>query len=184
MLRCYLSLNIERSLQNRLKLAQDDLKSELRRQKVKWENFDKFHLTLRFLGDTEEGKISNISKELGDIKLGFDDIRMSVSGTGFFPNEKYPNVVFIGLEETGNSSGILVDSIDKILGKFGYKPDHNFVPHITMGRFRRENRVKIDKPVNIKTEPMEINFSSFFLMKSTLKPGGSVYEVIKEFKFR
>jgi len=183
MVRCFLSLNIESSLQTRLKLVQDDLKISLNRQKVKWENTDKFHLTLRFLGDVEQGKIKEIIKELGVIRTGFDVIRMTASGIGFFPNAKYPNVVFASLDEFGNSTGVLVDAIDCSLAKFGFKPDNKFVPHITMGRFRREKRVKITNEINISVEPMEFMFNSFFLMKSTLKPEGSVHEVIKEFKF-
>lgn len=184
MIRCFLSLNIEHSLQNRLRLIQDDLKQELQGQKIKWENPDKFHLTLRFLGDTEPGMIKNINMELDAVHTGFEFIYMTVSGIGFFPNARYPNVVFAGLNDETNSSGKLVNELDKILGKYGFKPDNKFVPHITMGRFRREHRVKLNRPVNIKTEPLEFRLESFFMMKSTLKPGGSVYEVIKEFKFK
>jgi len=184
MIRCFLSLNIERSLQNKLSYAQEDLKKELSSQKIKWEKADKFHLTLRFLGDTEPGKIKIISQELTGLKLGFEVISMTASGIGFFPNAKKPNIVFIALNEDGNSTGILVDEIDRALGKFGFKPDFKFVPHITMGRFRRDNRVKIEHAINVKIEPFEFKFDSFYLMKSKLKPGGSDYEVIKEFKFK
>lgn len=183
MVRCFLSLNIERSLQSRLSLIQDDLKFDLNRQKVKWEIPGKFHLTLRFIGDVESGRMNEIIMELSRIRVGFESIIMTSSGIGFFPNAKYPNVVFVGLAEEGNSTDVLVDAIDGSLSKFGFKPDNKFVPHITMGRFRREKRVKISNEININVEPMEFKFDSFFLMKSTLKPAGSVHEVIKEFKF-
>jgi len=184
MVRCFLSLNIERSLQTRLRYAQEDLKRELSRQKIKWENPDKFHLTMRFLGDTEQAVIKNIIAELDGIRMGFNVINMTACGIGFFPNANKPNVVFVALNEDGNSSGILADEVDRVLGKFGFKRDLKFVPHVTMGRFRRENRVKIEHEININIEPLEFKFESLYLMKSTLKPGGSVYEIIKEFKFK
>jgi len=184
MIRCFLSLNIERSLQNRLIPVQDELKLLLDGQKVKWEMPDKFHLTLRFLGDMEPGTVKKISGELGEIKPGFDTIRMITSEIGFFPDAKRPNVVFLGLTEKENFSDILVNSIDEQLSEFGFKHENKFVPHITMGRFRRGHRVKINSSITLKTEPMNIEFESFYLMKSTLKPGGSVYEIINEFKFK
>jgi 2'-5' RNA ligase len=109
---------------------------------------------------------------------------MTAKGIGFFPNAKYPNVVYCGLKDEENLSGKLVSEIYSAAEKFGFKPDNKFIPHITMGRFRREHREKLTRTINIETEPIEFCFNSFCLMKSILKPGGSVYEVIKEFKFK
>jgi len=182
-IRSFISLNIDSSLISRLKLIQDDIRIMLKDHKVKWENPDKFHMTLRFLGDIEESNITEISAELGSVMLGFDNIRMTASGIGFFPNQKRPNVVFIDLTEEGNFSEQLVNEIDNKLNRFGFKPDKKFVPHVTVGRFRRENRKGLHEQINVNVEPIEIIFDSFYLMKSVLKPGGSVYEVLQEYKF-
>jgi len=183
LIRSFLSLNIESSLQNRLKKIQDDAKSELAHYGIKWENSNKFHLTLRFLGDVEEKQLGEISKELAGINTGFDIIKLTASGIGFFPDQKYPNVVYIDLMEEGNNSEALVDKLDSVLLKYNFKPDKKFIPHVTIGRFRREKKKRLDKSISVEVEPLEIIFNSFNMMKSTLKPSGSVYELIQEFKF-
>ena len=184
LIRSFISLNIESSLQKRLKLIQDVVKEELKNHKIKWEKDEKFHLTLRFLGDTEREKLDKLSRDLRQITLGFDAIKMTTNGIGFFPNQKFPNVVFIDLLDDGNKSELLADKIEDVLNKFEYKPEKKFIPHITLGRFKRENRKRLGENINFKTEPVEIIFESFNLMKSTLMPGGSVYELLYEYKFK
>jgi 2'-5' RNA ligase len=182
-LRTFLSLNIDSSLKPKLKTIQDNVKLALKDYQVKWENPDNFHLTLRFLGDINENKIEELVFTLDRLKFDFDLLRFEVNSTGFFPNQKYPNVVFVDLVEDGSNSQKLVEFIDRIILNFGVKPDKRFIPHITLGRFKRDKRVKIDRQIDVETEKFEIEFDSFFLMKSTLTPQGSVYEVINEFKF-
>jgi 2'-5' RNA ligase len=138
---------------------------------------------MRFLGDVEKSRRDEILKELGSLKFDFDSFKLVTCGIGFFPNQKHPNVVFIDLRDEGNYSSGLVNKIDVILDKFGFKPDKKFVPHITLGRFRRENRRRMNEQLSFNVEPIEIIFDSYYVMKSVLKPVGSVYEILQEFKF-
>ncbi len=183
-IRTFLSLNIRSSLIKRLEAVQNDVKAALKDYPVKWENPNKLHMTLRFLGDTGIDKISDLVFTLDRLKLDFESMKFTANSVGFFPNPKYPNVVFISLDEEGNNSAKLVEFIDKIIFNFGVKPEKRFIPHITLGRFRRDKRIKIENPVIINVEPIEIEFDSFYLMQSTLTPEGSVYETISEFKFQ
>ena len=151
---------------------------------VKWINSDKFHLTLRFLGNTEKSEVAGLTAGLNKIKPGFNKPNFQISDIGFCPDRKYPNVVFIGLKESGNNSAKVIEMIDDIIIPLGIKPDKKFVPHITLGRFKHDGRRKVSDKVNIETWNFEIEFQSFFLMKSFLKSGGPEYEVIKEFKLQ
>ena len=170
-------------MQPRFKSIQDDVKSALKDYPVKWENDDKFHLTLRFLGDINENKIDELIFVLDRLKFEFETIKFTAKGIGFFPNQKYPNVVFVDLEEHGNNSQKLVEFIDRIILNFGVKPDKSFVPHVTLGRFKRDKRVKLEKQINVKVEQVEIEMDSFYLMRSILTPKGSVYQTVNRFKF-
>lgn len=183
-IRTFLSLNVSEDSTAGLSSIQQKVKAALGNYPVKWEDPKKLHLTLRFLGDTDEERIQSLIFTLERLKLEFDMIKFTVNGAGFFPNPKYPNVVFAELNEQGSSSLKLVEFIDKIIYNFGVKPEKRFIPHITLGRFSRDKRVKIEQRVNINLEPIEIEFDSFYLMKSSLTPKGSVYEVISEFKFK
>jgi 2'-5' RNA ligase len=140
-------------------------------------------MTLRFLGEIPDDKIVELIFVLDRLKFDFETIKFTARGIGFFPNQKYPNVVFVDLEEDGNNSQKLVEFIDRIILNFGVRPDKRFIPHVTLGRFKRDKRIKIDKEINVKVKPFEVEMDSFYLMKSTLTPKGSVYEIINEFKF-
>lgn len=182
-IRTFLSLNIPGELIPAFKVHQDIVKQALIDHSVKWEEPAKLHLTLRFLGDVIADKLQDLVFTLERLKPEFDSIRFTTDGIGFFPNPKYPNVVFTSLEEEGDNSARLVEFIDKIIFNFGVKPEKRFVPHVTLGRFRKDKRIKIDNPINLTVEPIKAEFESFFLMKSVLTPTGSVYEILNEFKF-
>jgi len=183
-IRTFISLNTGDSIKEKLKLIQNDVKDLLKDYPVKWTNSDKFHLTLRFLGNLEVNEANKLSSELENIKPGFENLKFETSGIGFFPNAKYPNVVFADLKETNNNSEKLVVKIDEVIKIFGISPDKKFVPHITLGRFKHERKRKVNENININFNNFEIEFRSFYLMKSILKSGGPEYEVIKEFKLQ
>jgi 2'-5' RNA ligase len=182
-LRTFLSLNTGSGDINRLTEVQKDVMNALGKYQIKWENPEKLHMTLRFLGDVNEDRLESLIFTLERLKTEFESIKFTANSIGFFPNPKYPNVVFIALDEKGNNAEKLVEFIDKIIYNFGVKPEKRFIPHITLGRFKRDKRVKIEQPVNIQMEPIDLEFDSFCLMKSILTPAGSVYEVISNFKF-
>lgn len=182
-IRTFLSLNIEDSSVNEFSEILNKTRLSLNNYPVKWESPEKLHLTLRFLGDIAENKIDDLVFTLDRLKLDFESIDFTTDGIDFFPNSKFPNVVFIGLNETGRNSEKLVEFIDKIIFNFGVKPEKRFIPHITLGRFRRDKRIKLTDKIEIKAEPVKVKFDCFYLMKSTLSPKGSVYEIIEDFKF-
>ena len=126
----------------------------------------------------------DLAKDLGKIKAGFEHIVYFSESVGFFPNAKYPNVVFVDLIEKGNFCAGLVEKIDKCIIEYGIKPDKPFVPHVTMGRFRRDRRQALTSEISVEVPKMEVVFESFLLMKSVLIQSGSEYEKIKSYKFK
>jgi len=183
-IRTFLSLNFDSAVKDKASEILRVQRESFRDYLIKWEKSEKFHLTLRFLGDIDEKQAELLSYQLDNIAFSFDKIAYVTNGIGFFPNARRPNVIFIGLEEEGNNSGELVNKIDAVISEIGIKPDKKFVAHITLGRFRRENR-KGAEGVNIESfEPFRVEFNSFFLMKSVLDYRGSEYFPIKEFNFK
>ena len=62
--RAFLSLNLEVPLKIKIAEIQKKLQNSLSRYKIKWENPDKFHLTIRFLGDLDENQLNEIKESL------------------------------------------------------------------------------------------------------------------------
>lgn len=182
-IRLFLSLNLESTDIAVLKDAQAKLKKQLGTENIRWEDPEKFHLTLRFLGVIDEEKVDPLQDTLSRLKFDFDSVVFTCDKIGFFPNKRFPNIMFAGLKEKGNNTDTLVGFIDKIIYNFGVKPDKKFIPHITFARFNRNKRRKIENSFEFKLEPREIKFDSFNLMRSKLMPGGSEYEIISKFNF-
>lgn len=183
-IRTFLSLNLNSSLKEKISEIQKKLQVYLKEHAIKWENPEKFHLTLRFFGDIEENSAEQLKNDLEIRDFDFEALTFHSSGISFFPNPKRPNVVFIELKEDGNNTNQLLSRIDEVINRYGIKPDKKFVAHITMGRFRRENRSSIRIENLPDFEPFEVLFPGFYLMKSVLNTNGAVHSVLKEFKFK
>lgn len=183
-IRLFLSLNLKSTEIELLKKDQAAVKEKLGVEDIRWSDPEKFHLTLRFLGDIDEDKAPALAETLERLKFDFETIDFETENIGFFPESKYPNVIYAGLKENGNNSEVLVGFIDKIIYNFGVKPDKRFIPHITLGRFNRNKRRKITEPLDFSIQKFKIEFESFCLMQSRLTPAGSVYELLNKFNFR
>lgn len=182
-IRVFLSLNPSDSEIKLLKADQQQVRSMLTGANIRWDDPEKFHMTLRFLGDIDEDKIERLNETLDRLKFEFNEVEFETTEISFFPDTRYPNVVYAGLKESGSNTKTLVEFIDKVILNFGVKPEKRFIPHITFGRFSRKKRTKLESDVRYKLHYQKIIFNSFFLMQSRLTPEGSEYDILKEFNF-
>lgn len=183
-LRTFLSLNINSTLKEKVSEIQESVKKLLSSYLVKWESPDKFHMTIRFLGDITEEDADNMVKDFDNAVFNFDKLLFLSSSIDCFPNVKRPNVIFLKLSESENNSEKMTDEIDRIILKYGIKPDKKFVPHMTLGRFKRENRQGVENVSFPDIETINFEFKSFYLMKSVISSRGAQHFEIKEFPFR
>lgn len=174
-MRCFIAVEACEELEQEFKKAQLELKTDCARQKF----VDKFHLTLKFLGDIDENKIDNIIKSLDNVK--FPKFNSKLKSVGAFPSKNNPRVVWIGAEEKGFIE--LQKEIELSLGKFKFKKNNRFHPHFTLSRVRsvKDNACFTNKIDSIEINKIEFNVDKFKLIKSTLTPQGAVYDILKEF---
>ena len=144
-----------------------------------WTRQEGMHLTLKFLGETDDKRIPEIEKALNMAVDGIAPFLLSVSGTGVFPDMRRPRVVWIGLNEDGSNLIRLQKGVEEELRKIGFQSeDRRFTPHITLGRIRsNKNMDKLLKLVEEEksSELGGFNVSEVHLIKSELKPSGAVY---------
>lgn len=136
------------------------------RGRVKFVEKENLHLTLRFLGEVDPNQVI---KALEDVE--FEPFTVKLEGVGFFPNEKFVRVVWIGVGKGSEEIERLHEEVEKRLGK-----DERFVPHVTVARAK--GRVEVLKK-EFSSDEFEVG--SFSLFKSTLTPKGPIYEVIASF---
>lgn len=155
-----------------------DLQSKITFGRIISVSKDNLHITLKFLGEVKDSK--DIISKLENID--FQSFSISADKVGFFPNENFINVVWVGFEDSKKLIK-LQQKVEEVLPDF--KKDYNFVPHVTIARVKYLSSEERDKLKKIKSKSItkkSFNISSFKLIKSVLTIDGLVYEVMKEFK--
>jgi RNA 2',3'-cyclic 3'-phosphodiesterase len=187
-MRAFISLNLSEEKKKEVFKIQTEVKKLLGNSmldSIKWEGKDKFHQTIFFLGDVTDKTARDISDDLENIKgeINFSEINFTAKGVNAFPKLKYPRVLIIEFENPDGNAFRLYDKICEKLVCYGFKPDKEFHPHITLGRVRRDRKINLEflkEKVNID---FNFSLSGFYLMESKLDSKGSVYKEIRKFNF-
>jgi len=152
--------------------------------KIKWEPINKLHLTLKFLGDTDEKIIPEINSELEKIFKKYEVFELAFDKFGLFTKDKKPRILWVGLKDNIKLNS-LAQEIDNVISQFGFeKEKRKFTPHITLLRIKdKDENFYKDFYKLTQVEIPEINFKAnkITFFKSTLLKTGSVYEPIKNF---
>ncbi len=153
-----------------------DAQKQINTDKTKIRPAKAFHLTLKFLGETEEKKIGEIKSALKAIS--FKQFNTALTEIGVFPDESYVKVVWAGLDDSENKITNLQKEIDSKIEILGFKKDTRFHPHVTLARVKfvddKQKFIKDLKEIKIEKKSFEI--TEFKLIKSTLTGEGPLYE--------
>ena len=142
------------------------------------------HLTLKFLGEIDEGMIGNIKESIKKSIEGISPFTANLSGLGVFPSVDYMRVLWIGFKDEGQTKKI-ASELEKELHKKGFKKEKGFTPHITIAKIKsKEGKEEIKKFIERYKEKSfgEVECSEIRLKKSILRPEGPIYETIEEIK--
>ncbi|MCX6986093.1 MAG: RNA 2',3'-cyclic phosphodiesterase, partial [Lentisphaerae bacterium] len=132
---------------------------ELRRNLpgVKWTAREQIHITMRFIGDSDDVLFNQIKSALLEIKL--PPFGLEITDSGFFPNERRPSVFWLGCDASRALSD-LKDYMDLVLGACGVQPEsRNFHPHITIARLKMISAKDCLKLDNIYKNLFPIKFN-------------------------
>ena len=145
---------------------------------VKWEKAEKLHVTLKFLGDVDEASVEEISHLLGKLVHGYSPFNINISDFGGFPNLKNPKVLYVGLSHNSELSQFQ-NELENDLHSLGFENENRrFIPHISIARVKKGINIIETVPIT----PSIFDITQIGLIKSELKPEGSVYTPVKLFK--
>jgi len=143
---------------------------------------ENIHLTLKFLGDVEDGLLEEVKRVVGG--LSFEPFRMTLAETGAFPNLRKPRVIWAGVSEGGDELAAIFGEVEAGFVGLGFKREgRRFSPHITIARVRSgRNRDWLMEEV---LRHRDADFGSFEvgsvkLKRSVLTPRGPVYSTLAE----
>lgn len=147
---------------------------------------DQIHLTVKFLGGTEEGLVPEIE---GAIREACADVRpfeVSVRGTGAFPSLSRMNVVWVGVEGAEPIARIAA-VLDASLESLGFAGERRpWKAHVTLARVKGHR--DLDRVRGILEAHRDDLFGHhrvdrIFLKKSVLTPSGATYSVVSTVGF-
>jgi 2'-5' RNA ligase len=181
--RLFVAVPIPGEVKENLRALQDALRPLLRN--VRWVKDDGIHVTLQFLGGTDEALVPDIEENLSEVSANLGKFEAACAGLGVFPRVKGARVVWAGVEGDVEAFEALQRGVGKALRKVGFKPERRrFTPHVTLGRVRGGERPDflqkaLDEHQGEKLGGFRVE--SFILYESILRPEGAEYRVVREF---
>lgn len=97
------------------------------------------HVTLKFLGDTDEKLVPRIADEMRDAARGMEPFEVKFKGTGSFPGKSKIRVIWVGMNDALPMATI-AGRLDEGLTKLGFSREARaFAPHLTVARAKVES---------------------------------------------
>ncbi len=181
-IRTFIAIELDDTHRNALALAQAQLREDPAARSVRWVAPENIHVTLKFLGGVDAGEIPAVERAVAAACAGIPPFTLTMGGVGAFPNVKRPRVVWIGIGGAVETVEQLADKIEAACNALGFaREERPFSPHLTLGRVKRDARPGDFQAIGVMIQNAavgnvgEIHVSSVSVMKSDLRPSGSVY---------
>jgi RNA 2',3'-cyclic 3'-phosphodiesterase len=101
---------------------------------VRWLDPEQQHLTLRFIGELDNGRLEEVAEALALVE-GWP-FELGLEGLGHFPPRGEPQVLWVGVTKSPDLAR-LKRRIDRVLAAIGVPPEgRKFTPHVTLARVR------------------------------------------------
>jgi 2'-5' RNA ligase len=180
--RTFIAIDLEQGLKTALQGLIQKLKAT--GADVRWTHAGGLHLTMKFLGEVDEDGLATVKKVLEKVAARNPSFPLVFSGTGAFPNDRNPRVLWVGFVAEPALLALQED-IDRELEAGGFaREDRPFRPHLTLGRVKGPGRIQ-SVILELGQETPEsmggMTVRKVTLFESRLRPEGAEYHVIAEF---
>jgi 2'-5' RNA ligase len=155
------------------------LRSALATENIRWVDLVNIHITMAFLGDTEDGKIKILAGMLNERCSGFHEFDFILSGAGVFKNYRDPRIIWAGIKSPEKLYALENRIAEGLKSTDLVIEERQFKPHLTIGRVK-----SIKDTANLKTvlerykeiEFQKIEVKEVILYESILTPTGPIYK--------
>jgi 2'-5' RNA ligase len=184
-MRLFIAIDVSIEVVENLVLLQEDLQPLIKELggRPKWLEADNIHLTLKFVGDIDPALMFTIRDELRDMGKTHSPFSFDSQGTGCFPNETRPRIVYAGIGSGLDEINVLREEIENRLEEKGITKDsRTFIPHISVGRIKTRNKeVNLSEVIApyVETDYGTSQIAEVLLFESRLDPSGPIYRIIE-----
>lgn len=175
-MRCFLAVELPQTHKATVTAGLAKLKGKL--PPARWVRPEGVHITLKFLGEQEEGRAAALVEALAEFLAEAPPrVEVSLAGGGFFPSIARPRVAWLG----GVAPGLekWAEAIEEAAALLGVAREvRPFALHVTLARLERpwpEAACQrfLHEVASWQLDPFVAR--EVVLFESTLGPGGAVY---------
>ncbi|MFB6136908.1 MAG: RNA 2',3'-cyclic phosphodiesterase [Halobacteriaceae archaeon] len=141
------------------------------------------HVTVKFLGDVDPGRESEVTETLATAVEGADvePFEAEFGGLGVFPDLSYISVVWLGVRNGATELTRLHEAVESAFVERGFDPeDHEFTPHVTLARMEHAGGKELVQELVRETDPTvgQMRVEEVRLTESELGPSGPEYTTL------
>ena len=134
-LRTFLAIDLNQSVRQRVSELMSFISSDT--TATKWVEPESLHVTVKFLGDVDDVKISDVCRSTAEAAAAHRRFDCHCRKLGAFPRDDRPRTIWVGVDAEQDELLSLHRSVDQALSQLGFRQDaRRFHPHITIGRVR------------------------------------------------
>ena len=149
----------------------------------KWVRAANLHVTLKFLGEVAPDKLAGIVAALRTTPTS-GPVALKFHGLGFFPNERRPRVLWVGMDAPQSLIG-LAAAVEAALAGVGFaREEREFTPHLTLARNKSATASpKLREAIATLSARQfgMMDASTFHLVESRMKSAGPEYTTLESF---
>jgi RNA 2',3'-cyclic 3'-phosphodiesterase len=170
MLRLFVGLALPPDLKLRLSTLAGGLPG------AKWVDPGNLHITLRFIGEVDEGLAGDIDEALQQVKSPRFEVELA--GIGQFGAGEKTRALWVGVERNEKLLQ-LHDKVEHALMRVGVEPEmRKYAPHVTLARFKYVHATRLQDFIEgnslFRAPPFPVDH--FSLIASYLTKSGPIYE--------
>ena len=152
--------------------------------RINWSPPQNLHITTKFIGEWPEEQIIPLEQALRALP-GRPPIEVKIRKVGFFPNPHSPRIFWCGIEAAGLAE--LAADTEAATSALGIAAENRpYSPHLTLARIKEHLNLQPLREAIAAAPSLDFgsfNADRFFLYRSQLQRGGSVYTKLAEFPF-
>ena len=182
--RVFCAVELPASVRENLMKHVARLREAVPQSRASWSRENNIHLTLKFFGDTEQSRISDLNKAAARAVEQIAPFKISVEQTGAFPKLAAPRVLWVGIADKSGQLARLKRNIEDECANVGFlRDERSFHPHLTIARLRmpKESRDLASTHKDMHFEPAEVVVSELCVIRSELSSRGAKYSVLSRF---
>jgi 2'-5' RNA ligase len=182
-MRLFIAVNLSSEARDAIQTAIDNF--PIQNPPWRWVSPDNWHLTLKFLGDTQPSQLDPLSSALKEVAERHRAFEMTLGSFGGFPNLRNPRALYFNIDHGARELEALANDVDVAVEQaVGLEREKRpFHAHATVARVK--DALSPDIVARFARVPPLSGAGSgvdnFDLMESRLARTGATYTVVKEF---